>query len=712
MKNSNKCSTKTLCHFILSQMINIIFILFIVPPCIAAQSWRSSNGPEGGFVFTIAQCKGVLFAGTYGGGIAKSIDTGKTWERANNGLTSLIVHDIVIKGDTLFAGTWGRGIYRSIDMGKSWVTVYFDTIDMDTDIKGMNVVNNVLFAGTKYPKLLCSRDNGKTWVNLMETTGFPKEWFYPVCFTGTEGYVFAGSVDNGIIRSADNGKTWMRVNNGLTDSGVYCLYVKDSVIFAGTYRGGVFKSSNNGASWAQMSDGLPQIENWGIAEVMSISSIGDNLFAGNANGLYYLNGTDTRWLNAKIDTLSLGLGCQKIISLSNGIVLVATCTVGIYKSTADYEHWTKCNNNLHSQLVTCIATGNQVFSTAWYGNVFQFIPEEKRWIDLFRTGDYPVNSVYIDSQDIYIGTIRCIFKISRDGTRRDSIVSNDNYSANILSFTKLNTTLFAGGGGHVFRKNVNDSIWTYTDNGLRSSSNIVASNGKRLFVAGNNGVHLSDDNGETWENKISQVYFKAIAASDSLVVASGYYSGVYASYNGGDTWVPPSQPLPYGSCLAIVKNLVFAGTYGGGVFISRDSAKSWVEINDGLPTMIISALAVDDSLLYAGTEGCSVYFININDLLPSIMPKKQYWRPLGHIRGTLKKSLDNLLIDYSLTKAGITDIMLYDLSGHYVKSLFTGWQAAGIHQKAFPMAEFAAIEYVIVINNNGQKKCIPFVGFK
>lgn len=687
-----------------------IFIFFVfILSSVFAQAWRSTNGPEGGAVFCIAECKGILFAGTYGGGILKSSDSGNTWLNVNNGLTTLIVHDIVSKGDTLFAGTWGRGIYRSIDMGNNWINIFMDTVNMDLDIDGMGVVNNMLFAGTKYSQFLCSKDNGKTWVNLIETTGFPKLWFYPIEFVGINGYIFAASSQGyGVVRSNDNGINWIRVNKGLTDTGVYCLAVKDTILFAGTYKGGVFKSIDKGNSWIQMSNGLPQIANWGGAAILSIVYNISGLFAGTTEGLYRFNETSGTWHNSNIDTLPTGLFVHNMAALKNGTIFAATNTGGVYKLFPYDTIWTKANNGFHCEIVTSLAIwNNTVIASTWYGNVFLYMFKEKQWNDFLRIKEYPVNSVFIDSQNVYVGTRSRIVTTSDNGKSCVEMkdISKDS-SFNVQSFARCNGHLFAGTDRKIYRMTLGDTVWKDITS-LQSNDNKINANGTRLFVAGT-GVFVSDDTGETWVKKINETPFKAIAANGSLIVAGHYPTGVYRSYDGGDTWFPPQQPLSYVSSLAATRNLVFAGTLGGGVFVSRDSAKTWTAINDSLPTMIVTALAVDDSLLYVGTQGYSIYMMNIDKLLSGVLNPTLSWRQVS-TEVSLKMPSKNIIeLEYSLTSTGNTKIDIYDMLGHSVKRLFNGQQQSGKHKVSFSIKELAFNKYIVSIKNNGKGKCISF----
>ena len=48
-------------------------------------------------------------------------------------------------------------------------------------------------------------------------------------------------------------------------------------------------------------------------------------------------------------------------------------------------------------------------------------------------------------------------------------------------------------------------------------------------------------------------------------------------------------------------NTLYAGTNGGGVFKSTDGGTTWSAFNTGLTNLSVYALAIDSTMLYAGT---------------------------------------------------------------------------------------------------------------
>ncbi len=57
---------------------------------------------------------GQVFAGTWGGGIFRSLDDGVSWQEVNEGSTSSRFWSLARdRSGIVYAGSWGRGVFRS-----------------------------------------------------------------------------------------------------------------------------------------------------------------------------------------------------------------------------------------------------------------------------------------------------------------------------------------------------------------------------------------------------------------------------------------------------------------------------------------------------------------------------------------------------------------------------------------------------------------------
>jgi hypothetical protein len=87
-----------------------------------------------------------LFAGTYGSGVYRSLDNGKSWIPANNGLTNGQIHALVVSDTNIFAATHQGGVYLSSINRLNWTAV---NIGMPSrEVHALAISGTNLFAGT------------------------------------------------------------------------------------------------------------------------------------------------------------------------------------------------------------------------------------------------------------------------------------------------------------------------------------------------------------------------------------------------------------------------------------------------------------------------------------------------------------------------------------------------------------------------------------
>src|SRR5213595_2938444 len=178
---------------------------------------------------------------TYGAGVFKSIDAGKTWEniglKDTHQIGALIVDPrnenvvLVAALGHAFGPNQERGIFRTTDGGKTWTKV----LSKDENTGGIDVVfdphnPNIVFAslwqarrqpwffssGGSGSGLYRSEDNGVTWKRL-EGNGLPGGILgkIGIAVSGADSnriYAIIEAKDGGLYRSDDAGQHWTRVN--------------------------------------------------------------------------------------------------------------------------------------------------------------------------------------------------------------------------------------------------------------------------------------------------------------------------------------------------------------------------------------------------------------------------------------------------------------------------------------------------------------------
>jgi photosystem II stability/assembly factor-like uncharacterized protein len=122
------------------------------------------------------------------------------------------------------------------------------------------------------------------------------------------------------------------------------------------------------------------------------------------------------------------------------------------------------------------------------------------------------------------------------------------------------------------------------------------------------GVLRSEDGGTTWmsasDNRLrSPVYALAVASGSPGAVYAGTQSGVYRSYDRGQTWTDLQIPLPISSLALADDGTLYAGSFSSsiyrGVVSSRDGGNTWDGTSVGGD---VHSLAVSGATVYAATD--------------------------------------------------------------------------------------------------------------
>jgi hypothetical protein len=179
---------------------------------------------------------------TYGDGVYKSVDGGKTWSHSgladSRQIGALIVDpgnpDIVLVAafGHAFGANTERGVFRTTDGGRSWTRVLYKdaetgAIDVSFDPHDPRVVYAALWQARRQPwnfssggpgsGLYRSTDGGVTWTRLAGN-GLPAGILgrIHVSVSGADSrrvYAMIEAADGGLYRSDDAGVHWQRVND-------------------------------------------------------------------------------------------------------------------------------------------------------------------------------------------------------------------------------------------------------------------------------------------------------------------------------------------------------------------------------------------------------------------------------------------------------------------------------------------------------------------
>ncbi|MBI3812307.1 MAG: hypothetical protein HY283_08910 [Nitrospirae bacterium] len=226
---------------------------------------------------------GMIFAGTARFGVFRSADEGLHWAKVNTGLLNTQVSALLFDSrGKLYAAT-GNGVFRSEDRGDHWTA--FNTGMADVLVRSLIIDRaGALYAGTGGNGLYRLKAGQKNWERL--TRGFEgerglRENFIRVLTLGPDGTVYAGTFDGGVYTSRDGGKNWNDLNQGLINQSIRAILIgKDGVLYLGTGRG-VFIRSPKDNHWSSINGTLEDLN------IQSMVMDGEGwIYAGTGQHLY------------------------------------------------------------------------------------------------------------------------------------------------------------------------------------------------------------------------------------------------------------------------------------------------------------------------------------------------------------------------------------------------------------------------------------------
>lgn len=181
----------------------------------------------------------TLFAASFGGGVFRSTDGGRSWTSCNGGLQS---RDILLMGlEPEFPATRGvyalcRGgeVFRSADAGDSWRRILASPHAREA---GPDPGQAIL--------LDPFRDAGEAWSACFQTTG-------ATCIAFTRDAVLVGTSDGELMASRDHGASWSSLGRLPQGVRITCLEAPDTQglgrhVYVGTDGAGLFRVRSDGA---------------------------------------------------------------------------------------------------------------------------------------------------------------------------------------------------------------------------------------------------------------------------------------------------------------------------------------------------------------------------------------------------------------------------------------------------------------------------------
>jgi len=612
--------------------------------------------------------RGVMTS--YGDGVYKSTDAGKTWKKMGLEKTQHIsriqIHphnpDIVYVGaqGALYAPNEDRGVFKSMDGGNTWEKVLF--ADSMTGAVELSMDMN-------YPEIL--------YAALWEHQRFPWQ-------------VKSGGPGSGLYKTTDSGKTWKKIHEGLPEekgkmaisvsransNKVYALIESDTE----KDLGGLFVSEDAGEHWSLVNKNNRLTQRaWYYIEVFADPVNENKVYVQSAPFLVSIDGGKTfedingphgdyhdLWIHPKNPNhLMLADDGGGSISFNGGKTWSTQSnmpTAQMYRIAVDnqfpYRIYGGQQDNT-SLVISSLALGrggitkeHWNYSAGGESAFLAFDPDDPRYV---LGGSYQGTIEVLDmktqgSTNIMAAPIQYLGMDAKDMKYRY------NWNAPILRSQHAPNTFFHG--AQVVLK-TEDWGLTWKEISPDLTRNEKSKQGKGgvpytneavgaenygtlayliespheagvLWTGSDDGqVYLTRNGGTTWTNvtpkELKECLVNAIEVSPhdpaTAYIATTRYKfndhspGLYKTTDYGKTWTSISSGIPYGSFTRVVredtkvKNLLFAGTEKG-MYLSRDGGKSWRTFQLNLPITPITDLKIAHDDLIVATSGRSYWILD------------------------------------------------------------------------------------------------------
>jgi photosystem II stability/assembly factor-like uncharacterized protein len=585
----------------------------------------------------------VLYAGG-SAGVFTSVDGGRTWHAANNGLVpdpfertsirrqegwifSLTVHPL--DSDLLYAGGVTSS-WRSTDGGDHWTRFQAGRLDIAVDPQD----TRVLYAPNQQWRY---RDQ-----QLVATPVLPTE--------------------DSVVKSIDGGRTWspsgLQLPAGLHVDRIVVNPGDPRVLFATTSRDWVFeamyRSTDGGATWRTTS-----LKSTWVSTVSPDPRDPDTVYTqtwaknDDSQILKSTDGGDTWWpLFRPADVRAYDPGLFPLDPAQPSTLYVSS-NAGLLKSTDAGATWQRMRSGVASP-VSSIAVDPRRSVIAYagldQGGVVKKV--RGRWHAINHgLGETGVADVAVDpyrSGVVYAAAHTGLFKTTDGGQnwrrvldpRRHWDPASRVFGADAVTAagpTTVYATISRGGrwflwksvdrGASWRRLTQNtlpgDSAWKNVDRGASSrllGRNTLrtgdghplaagASDPETVYVAGRSGLATSTDGGATWHDAgLAGTRVTALAVHPQLAdtVYAGTAAGLFTSTNAGQTWQRVRGDLAQAHVTAVATDpergsRVYTATMNG-IFWSADSGESWNRFDTRLPPRTFNELAATSTgTVYAGS---------------------------------------------------------------------------------------------------------------
>jgi hypothetical protein len=278
--------------------------------------------------------------------------------------------------------------------------------------------------------------------------------------------------------------------------------------------------------------------------------------------------------------------------------------------------------------------------------------------------------------------------------------------------------VFAGMDGYtgMYRSPNGKENWSQMNDGLIvyhgvSSYNVnvfaIGAVGATLLTGTDEGIYYSDNNGQHWDSAGATANACSFATANQVAFAGAGVQGVLSSSDFGRTWKLINSDLNV-TALTSIGKIVFAAGVGGHVSFTTNSGTSWTSIDSGLPAADVFCLAGSSDALLAGFKGKGVWRFTLAGEIPVISGKLPF-DPQPRVKIIVRNSpIPRLTVFSRCAPKELFSIMIYNLKGEKMSSIFTGLSEPGNQIREFELTALPCGTYIVHvrIGTGTISKCI------
>lgn len=572
------------------------------PAAAAPGSWQPL-GPDGGTVYALAvdpRNPRIVYAGTEGAGVFRTLDGGTSWAPRSRGLggTPWVIALAIDPAApaTLYAATEG-GFFKSTDAGGSWALA----------ARGLPY-------GRVNTLLLDPRDSRRLYIGTAQ----------------------------GVFRSLNGGASWQPATHaGSAGARGLALDPATGLLYAATDYDGVWESRDGGRSFRPFGSGLAAGTN--VFTLLFDPGEGHRLLAGTSDGIYVLDPVSHRWVQRLGDRLVEALAADR----RSGRLFAGGPSWGVATSRDHGVTWQSASAGLTDPgvLALAVAPGRLwagTFGKTRLGGVFASGDAGGPW--RFRShGITALGIVALAASPHAPGLLFAAagpagFLGSHDGGHTWQAVPG--FESAALRLVEADPgprgTIYADSDGELFRSGDQGKTWTANEPGSLGllRLRVDRQSADRLWGTGSfDGLERSEDAGFTWVRRpllpaggATWFYDFAIDPADPsrFYAAGGEIVGVvhglfpvfatrlYRSTDSGETWERRDAGLPASGAAGQVvvdpndPTRLYAVT-ADGLYRSRDGGDSWQKVAAvPLDVLAVAAAPTTPTAIYvtSAAAGC------------------------------------------------------------------------------------------------------------